>query len=363
VVKKYVVCGVVGLLASNMLGINAVTYLRGCGWFDSVSVTSTNVTLKFKESTSVTIWDEKTGLYNSSGSYIQKNATFVLTPDCQKTFAESPYLTIGRIYFTPVFFKTQQRGFRVSNMHFEEMTNHVAYLVLNEKPIKVGEKDVLKVMENGKWKTLSTPDKTKLPLPVMSGMDAVAYLQSFGWFDSVSVTSANLALTFKEDRSVNIDIIGNKKSRFRRSKDHTKEKEALVLTPDNLIMFAESYAHNSTKFFMPISLKNQQTGFRVSELSIKSVTNYSAYFVLSDTPVQVDENDVEMIMENRKWITYVKKQPEGSKAKQASPNREGNEKERLGETPSPLRLWLYIGISLCVLVPILYFLRRKFTNH
>jgi hypothetical protein len=110
------------------------------------------------------------------------------------------------------------------------------------------------------------------------------------------------------------------------------------------------------------------------------------YLALSDTPVQVGADDVEeasrplsemedRVVEKKERMMVQAEEAERAALKAAELKRSGvvsppSRRDKLGirngeleiedeEQSKPSRLWLYVALSLCVLFPILYFLRRK----
>jgi len=79
--------------------------------------------------------------------------------------------------------------------------------------------------------------------------------------------------------------------------------EAVILTPDRWTWFIDS---EGRMMFTPVSFKSKHKGFRVTRMPLGVSARYSspeiAYIVLSDTPMTAGENDVEMVMDNGKWV-------------------------------------------------------------
>jgi hypothetical protein len=366
--KKNCIALTAMLVASSMTGMDAVTYLQGMDWFETISVSQTNVTLKFKESSLyVRINNHKGELISRSEVYISEKKDWVLTPD-QTIIIEDYSHPRGWILLKPVSFKNQQKGFSINELKIVPLTNHVAYLALSDTLAEVGERDVQKVMEGKEWKRAGKQDETNLPQSSMSKAEAVAYLQRSDWFDSVLITPTNLVLRFKRSE---IHIQDHLFKSLGRSENYMSKNEDLVLTPNRAIILGGFYNVRPIRLFSPVSFKNQQMGFRISEVKHLLGTNHIAYLVLCDIPIEAGEEDVEMIMMGGEWVKYENPQPvimpeaepaspvKKGRATAFPPSREGNETERLGETPSPYRLWLYVGIPLCCLLAIVYFLRRK----
>ena len=210
---------------------------------------------------------------------------------------------------------------------------------------------------------------------------------------SVIVTSSNLVLHFNDGGWVvlpDIDVVlfG---SAIKRSQEYVENNESLMLTPNKR---ARIYQRDGSFSFTPVSFRNGQKGFRVfdqtssnfvenDEWVFRVETNIQ-YVALSDTPVQVGEDDVEMILEKEGWVKYEKPKPaiadEGGGAAAPHPAKSGNSdgiptvESDGGFQPSEptdtippttgnhCHVWLYVGISLCALCAVLYVIRRESKN-
>ena len=210
------------------------------------------------------------------------------------------------------------------------------------------------------------------------GMDGIELLERSGPIDSVLVTSTNLVVKFRS-------LAGNWKIRFLGEQEYRvlESYEELTLTPDQAVRIFERHGQME---LTPVSFKNQQKGFRVKDRhwGPHGETTNIAYVALSDTPVQVSEDDVEGEIprppppppEPDPAILDLIARHGEKKAMEivafaeafARTNQQGRatsppvEEEGGAAASPPSRLWLYVGIALC-LFPILYFLRRKLTNH
>jgi len=209
---------------------------------------------------------------------------------------------------------------------------------------------------------------TTLLISDVFGIDGVEYLKNSDLFESVSVTQTNLSLMFAPPPPLR-SAVRQGDGGFRDISEYITNGKAWVLTPDQTARI--SFMDHAFLDFTPVSFKNQQKGFKILKTSYwfpgPTVTNAIAYLALSDTPVEVGEDDVEMIMEKGEWVKYGKPQPETEKSKTTSPVKRGeataflssHDREQ-GNAPSkPNSLWLYVAISLCLLSATLYFLRRK----
>ena len=245
----------------------------------------------------------------------------------------------------------------------------------------------------------------------VSGMDGVEWLKNHDWFDVVSVTSTDLtlkvkngSLTITQDDSYRKYTESVKTNAWatpwRKSSDYIANDEALILTPDQETRFSLEMCAVTLS---PASFKNKQKGFRVKKRIYghsdgKSI--HTAYIALSDTPVEMGEDDVEMVMDDGKWVT-AEEARKRLEVEELGPRalrlfQMVNEIKRdsklmaevlenpflladwnmliengyiktnavdtassASERSNPNSLWLYAGILLCILCPILYFLRRK----
>jgi len=160
---------------------------------------------------------------------------------------------------------------------------------------------------------------------------------------------------------------------IRRLQSYAENNEALVLTPTKR---ARLYQRGGGYTFTPVTFRDNLAGFRIrgifggSSLQgdefVRTAHTNTMYLALSDTPVEVGEEDVEMIMEAGEWVKYGKPQPGTEKGATASPVKKGvtvsspSSDDGQGNAQSkPNNLWLYVAISLCFICAILYFLRRK----
>jgi hypothetical protein len=244
----------------------------------------------------------------------------------------------------------------------------------------------------------------------MQGTEGIKWFQSNNWWDIISFTSTNVTYRFKGKQFV------SQKGVIRLS-EHNEE---FSLTHDQETMFTDG--RHIEIYFTPITLKNKQNGFRNTVLNnlgayeYKGITTNYTYVALGDKPIEMREEDVEMILEKGEWIKYKKGRPISRRVQTLPPPKpesksppESELKRRLREVvaemeaiartnpaaaekgivvdrprgwfdipadmpaivpdaesdsipavddPKPANRWLYILIPLC-LFPALYFLRRK----
>ena len=152
------------LLANKMVGMNGIEYLQNHRWFDVVSVTPTNLSLKLISDNLYIDNDDLKRKYQNpkappfapfdrrSSEFIKNNELLVLTPDQVTTFSTRRH---SLLYFTPVLFKTQEKGFQIRmEVHYLETTTTTMYFALSDTPKEVDEDDVEMIWKNGKLRTL-----------------------------------------------------------------------------------------------------------------------------------------------------------------------------------------------------------------
>ena len=129
----------------------------------------------------------------------------------------------------------------------------------------------------------------------MLGMDGIEFLKNHPWFDVVTVTSTNLMISMSRKGSKPINWSEEEYKRI-----YSLER---VLTPEE----ESSVGWGDIRIaFKPVSFKNQYKGFRVTWMPMGIAAEYSkpiiTYITLSDTPIELGEDDVEMVMDNGKWV-------------------------------------------------------------
>ena len=181
--------------------------------------------------------------------------------------------------------------------------------------------------------------------------------------DVITVTSTNLSVRFKEAWFFVASDKRAEDGRRLHSGDYIKNNEALVLTPDSNEVCL--FSHHTQIRFTPVSYKGQREGFQIAEVadhrSFGSAlfTSKVTYVALSDTPMEMSEEDVEMIKVCKRdsegnfyggeWKAYAPPQPvpKGEAAPQTVPRN----------VPY---LWLGLAALLCALLcTTLWLARRK----
>ena len=143
------------LSASGIFGMDGMEWLGNGTWFDVVSASPTNLTLKFKGRFGI----HQNDVWRRTAEYIENDEMFILTPD-QRTRFVSRHASIT---LDPVSFRGQHKGFRITDRHNPPISHwHLArtnffYVALSDTPVQVGEDDVEMIMENGEWKTYEKP--------------------------------------------------------------------------------------------------------------------------------------------------------------------------------------------------------------
>jgi len=132
----------------------------------------------------------------------------------------------------------------------------------------------------------------------LSGEDGFEKREDIPVFDSVLVTSTNL---LGKHHPSNYFWAIRRSSEQRDRLFHPGS--VLVLTPDQETWVSGRDAY---MIFTPVSFKNHLKGFKGLYIThhFETKTNNIVYVALSDTPIEVGEEDVEMIMENGEWKKY-----------------------------------------------------------
>ena len=191
-------------LAGNMSGIDGVELLKKHESIDSVSVTTTNLTIWFNENKSrgLSVLDKPVrGMTRSSHEYAEKNDPLILAPDDSITLIYQ-YNCVVKI--TPVSLKKTRRGFKISDIvaaHYgEEDFINTAYIVLSDKPTEVSEDDVEMIIENGEWITFEKPQ----PVPKIEGE---AQVSTPSREESAAANVATASLPSAEDETQRLEAV------------------------------------------------------------------------------------------------------------------------------------------------------------
>jgi len=149
------------LLVGTLVGMDGVEWLKTNG-FEPV-VTSTNLTITPVE------------LQNSSLGIVSGKAA-VLTPDRVVRLSMQHI----RVTFTPVVYKNQHKGFRITRWGTGAPASRVlqpeiSYLALSDTPMEVGEEDMALTLEKGEW---VKPEESKQLVVDKLGWDAEDLIRS-----------------------------------------------------------------------------------------------------------------------------------------------------------------------------------------
>jgi len=183
-------------------------------------------------------------------------------------------------------------------------------------------------------------------------------------FLSVSVTKTNLSFKFKGAGW----LVERSNERYGKASEYAKRDEPIILTTDQKTTFASRHVFIT---FTPVSFKNQHKGFRIAErheppASHRHLAGTSFFYLaLSDVPIEVSEDDVEMILENGEWKKVEREggaeasPPSRSNAKKGKATVDDEQGEGRATASPPSRLWLYAVIALCTLSAVLWLARKK----
>ena len=179
--KTRMIAAAVGSLACYAQGTDGMDFFKDRRLFESFSVTSTNISVRFTPPTLVSwrVITRSHGSYESrrTKDYLEKNEDWILTPDQETVLGGGGHITY---YFTPVSFKDQRKGFRIMDVTYAlrsygRETNSVAYVALSDTPVAVGEDDVEMILvtklnssgyaDEVAWKKYEETDKVVLFQP------------------------------------------------------------------------------------------------------------------------------------------------------------------------------------------------------
>ena len=174
--------------------------------------------------------------------------------------------------------------------------------------------------------------------------------------ESVTVTSDGLSIRFKNPWFFIFLDWDKADNEFRSSADYIRNNEPLILTPDNKEVCLGQ--QHTRIHFTPVSYRNGLKGFRITDIFYGAPyglrTNNVLYVTLSDTPIEVGENDVETIKDKGEWKTYENPQS----ITQAETPDKITEDEPSEEKNKTNIFWLCVVIFHCLLA-ILWLARKK----
>ncbi|MCL2104557.1 MAG: hypothetical protein FWH21_05840 [Kiritimatiellaeota bacterium] len=273
---------------------DGVQFLERLPWIEA-SVTSAGLTLKLELPDPFV---EQGGIRRHWSVEEMKGYKYVALASGQD--AKLAYERPGGTYhitFEPVSFKNQLEGFKItaitdSRAIGNKVTTNAAYIALSDTSVRVGEIDVAGVDE------AAVIRREKQEAEAKERADKVRiFLGNTGFFDSILGTSTNLSLQLSRE---NVTVEQNGKSR--QSSEYIANRERLILTPSQETRLV--YEQNgivTTLAFTPVSLKNQQKGFKFTVSSYnrsfdRKEVLCTAYIALGDTPMLVGKEDVLEIM-------------------------------------------------------------------
>ena len=334
------------LLGCSVSGMGGVEMLGKLGFTDSVTVTPAKLIIK--ASANPASWGVQTlGDEWRERRDLAPGEEVSLLPDKAVRFVTQGF----RVTLTPVMFRDQRKGFRVT----EGATGSgplkpkpvTAYIALGDTPTDAGEHDVEMTMDNGEWvrpedsrnlelerlgwdaewmikfagrimedqMDLILTDKAAASLwhtLVAKGFiqedirthedaDGMEFLKSHGLFDSVAVTPAGLAVKVGARDSLSWEVMATGEDQ--EAPRSLEPGEEIAILPGQTVRFG---ARSQRLTFTPVSFKSQHKGFRVTRWhtgsGIKKQKPVIAYIALSDTPVAVGEADMEATLDDGEWV-------------------------------------------------------------
>ena len=199
-------------------------------------------------------------------------------------------------------------------------------------------------------------------LSLVGNMQGAEWFDEFkGWFASFVVTETNLFLKYPSHEFA-ARVIQKDLTRW------LEPNEELILTPDQQTEINDG--RHVFRYFTPVTFRNKKKGFKIDNIYYEGDmfnTTNTAYIALSDTPIAVGEDDVEIIMENGEWKKFERE----ATAQASSSSRKNPVAATNNETPvntaedgqeegksKAQNLWLYALIPLCLLA-VLWVVKRK----
>ena len=317
------------LLANSMLGMGGIEFLKTLDGVDVVSVTSTGLVVKHRPTRIQKGW--KDGRYFERPEPYEEELT--LTPD-QQTLISGGGRDGPQVMLTPVAFKSQHKGFRVTEAYSSSPA--ITYIVLSDTPMELGEDDVEMVMDDGEW--VRAEDSRSLEI------------EKLGWSAKNMIGLADATMRIPEWKT---NLLSNPegvelwnllvdKGLIKYPKLEALRVEDRVISPRLKRLLAWDWEHGLISSNLMAHILRDPELARVWHAAVEEG--------LIKTNIKP------------KLVTVF----EGAGGMTASPPiHEENETSLpvVGVERNKPSLWLYAAISLCVLLPILYFLRRKLTNH
>jgi len=138
----------------------------------------------------------------------------------------------------------------------------------------------------------------------MFGMDGIEYLEGRRPWTGFTLSSTSLELIFNPLNSgSHSGLLGLVVSDNLLQNRRLKKGDVITLTPNQEIRLT---ARHGQITFKPVIFKNQKKGFRIVPWLIGEGAENDkpivTYIALTDTTIKVGEDDVEMIMDDGKWM-------------------------------------------------------------
>ena len=336
------------LIVGNISGSDGVELLNRTGFIDSVSVTPSE--LKIKVNSDPSPWGiQVLGKEAQDLRDLTASEELALLPVQSVRFATND----RRITLTPVTFQGSRKGFRVTEGQIGsgrlKPKPVITYVALGDTPADVGESDVEMTMDNGEW--VNPADSRSLEIERLGAdaewmikfadrivqddvsmnavmtdraasalwrtlidrgfitpdtsthesADGMELLKTYGLFESVTVTSASLIVKISSHSPSywSVTVAGKDQQPPR----ELMPDELLAIHPDQTVRFG---TRGLSLTLTPVSFKSQHRGFRVTQWHTGTGTHrikpVIGYIVLSDTPMGVGEDDMEMTLDNGEWV-------------------------------------------------------------
>ena len=187
--SKYHIINILIVVASCAYGAYECDF-ETIASFGSVTVTPTNMAIKFKKSTHMVMPDADAVVMNPVGDYIkpmeaymENDEALILTPDKRTRM----YQYSSGIMFSPVVFKNGLKGFRIHRGSMMSSTtdrvggatNDVWFVALSDVFVEVGEDDVEMIMgygwgverkEGKEWRPFTEADRIRSFVSNLEGL-------------------------------------------------------------------------------------------------------------------------------------------------------------------------------------------------
>ena len=153
--KKCIIAVVTILLVGNSQGMDGLEYLKNNRSFESITVTSTNLVLRFVSDPPHFSVIQGGGV-RPARTYVENDEYLILPQDQETIFTDMHH---SGTVFTPVSYKNQHKGFRIRRQSRPPIIsvetpirNTFAYFALSDTPMEVGKDDVERIWKDGDWR-------------------------------------------------------------------------------------------------------------------------------------------------------------------------------------------------------------------